>query len=79
MIRLLIGYNNYDFLAVLAKFREVNLYSFSEVLTFYIPVFSTFRFVASRDPDKITRILKFWCVLSIAILLQYFLSFLLAE
>jgi hypothetical protein len=79
MIRLLIGYNNYDFLAVLVKFRKVSPSSFSEVLTFYIPVFSTFRFVASRDPDKITRILKFWCVLSITFPLQYLLSFLLAE
>ena len=51
----------------------------SEVLTFYVPVFYTFRFLASRDPTMIARIMKFWCVLSLASILQYAVSFILAE
>jgi putative flippase GtrA len=73
-------YNNIDGLSdVAAEFREVPSTPLSEVLTFYLPIFFTFRYLSSQDHEKIARILKFWCVLSLAYIIQFVLAFILAE
>jgi len=48
-------------------------------MTFYLPIFYTFKFVASHDLSKVTKILKFWCVLTFSKILQYVYSKILAE
>lgn len=73
-------YNNIDGLSdVAAKLCQVRRLPPSEVLTFYLPIFFTFRYLSSQDHEKIARILKFWCVLSLAYIIQFVLAFILAE
>jgi putative flippase GtrA len=61
------------------QLREVAMAPISEIMTFYLPIFFTFRALSSQSPEKVTKILKFWCVLSISYILQYVYSLVLAE
>jgi hypothetical protein len=59
--------------------REVPVDLDSDILTFYLPIFFTFKYVSSQNPANISKILKFWCVLSFCKVLQYFYSLILAQ
>ena len=73
-------YNKLDGIPYLSsKLGKVPHQPQSEVLTFYLPIFFTFQYLSSQDHEKIARILKFWCVLSLAYIIQFFLAFILAE
>ena len=51
----------------------------SEVLTFYVPIFYTFKYLGTGNPELIGKILKFWCVLTFASIIQHLLAIILAE
>lgn len=51
-------------LLVLIQRGDVSFPSFSELLTFWLPVFYTFKFLMNKESTRIPTILKFWCMLS---------------
>jgi len=47
----------------------------SSLLTFYIPIFFTFRYLMLNHSDRVRAILKFWCILTFYFFVHYVLQF----
>lgn len=61
---LLILYQH-DYHLIYSRVCEVMPLLFSSLLTFYIPIFFTFRYLMLNNTEKVRAILKFWCILTL--------------
>jgi hypothetical protein len=69
----------YDFLKRIVFPNNVNKNVRRDILTFWMPVIYTFKFLMEKDVGKIPTILKFWCMISCYNVISLLLSQLLDE